>query len=193
MSTRGRWHQEQNKMYLKSKLSWNIVIPAGSMDINGLMLKKAIITRLMADFAAKKASKELGFFLAINTITSIGEGKVRQHSGDVLFPVDFTCITFKMLVGEVLEGKVHKILKHGVFMRCGPAENVFLSHKMMDDYEYVPGEIPYFMNAKSSKIEKGVDVRFLVHGVRFVEADKDFQAVGSLKGDYLGPIVSGPE
>ncbi|GFP95875.1 DNA-directed RNA polymerase v subunit 7 [Phtheirospermum japonicum] len=175
-------------MYLKSKLSWNIVLPAENMDINGLMLQKAIITRLMADFAAKKASKELGFFLAINTVTGIGEGKVRQHSGDVLFPVDFSCITFKMFAGEVLEGTVHKILKVGVFMRCGPAENVFLSLKLMDDYEYVPGEIPYFMNPKSSKIEKGVVVRFLVHGVRYAEAEKDFHAAASLKGDYLGPI-----
>ncbi|KAL6532390.1 hypothetical protein OROGR_014360 [Orobanche gracilis] len=121
-------------MYLKSKLSWNVILPAENLTINGLMLQKAIITRLMADYAAKKVSKELGFFLAVNTVVNIGEGKVRQQSGDVLFPVDFSCITFKMLAEEVLEGTVHKILKHGVFLRCGPAENVFLSHKMMEDY-----------------------------------------------------------
>ncbi|KAL6522716.1 hypothetical protein OROHE_016563 [Orobanche hederae] len=176
-------------MYLKSKLSWNVILPAENLTINGLMLQKAIITRLMADFAAKKASKELGFFLAVNTVVNIGEGKVRQQSGDVLFPVDFSCITFKMLSEEVLEGTVHKILKHGVFLRCGPAENVFLSHKMMEDYEYMPGENPYFMNVKSSKIEKGMVVRFLVIGVKFMEAEKDFHAVGSLQGDYLGPVL----
>ncbi|KAK6161396.1 hypothetical protein DH2020_004777 [Rehmannia glutinosa] len=175
-------------MYLKSKLSWNVVLAAENLDIKGLMLQKAIITRLMADFAAKKASKDLGYFLAVSTVLSIGEGKVRQQSGDVLFPVDFSCITFKMLTGEVLEGVVHKILKHGVFLKCGPAENVFLSQKKMDDYQYVPGENPYFMNGKSSKIEKGVVVRFLVIGERFKEAEKVFEAVGSLEGDYLGPI-----
>ncbi|KAI3469692.1 hypothetical protein Pfo_026355 [Paulownia fortunei] len=175
-------------MYLKSKLSWNVVLPAENLDTKGLTLQKAIITRLMADFAAKKASKDLGYFLALTTVGSIGEGKVRQQSGDVLFPVDFSCITFKMLPGEVLEGIVHKILKHGIFLRCGPAENVYLSHQKMDDYQYVPGENPYFMNGKSSKIEKGVVVRFLVIGEKFIEAEKDFRAVVSLEGDYLGPI-----
>lgn len=175
-------------MYIKSKLSWNVVLPAENLDAKGLMLQKAIITRLMADFAAKRASKDLGYFLAVTTVASIGEGKVRQQSGDVLFPVDFSCITFKMLTGEVLEGIVHKILKHGIFLRCGPAESVYLSHQKMDDYQYVPGENPYFMNSKSSKIEKGVVVRFLVIGEKFIEAEKDFRAVVTLEGDYLGPI-----
>lgn len=177
------------KMYLKSKLSWNVIIPAERMDIKGLMLQKAIITRLMADFAAKKASKDLGYFIAVTTVDKIGEGKVRQQSGDVLFPVDFSCITFKILNGEVLEGVVHKILKHGIFLRCGPAEKIYLSHQKMDDYQYVPGENPYFMNGKSSKIEKGMVVRFLVIGKKFMETENDFQVVVTLEGDYLGSIA----
>ncbi|XP_041992397.1 DNA-directed RNA polymerase V subunit 7-like isoform X1 [Salvia splendens] len=180
------WHQR--KMYLKSNLSWNVLIPAESLDAGGLMLQKAIITRLMADFAAKKATKDLGYFLALSTVGKIGEGKVRKQSGDVIFPVDFSCITFKVLPGEILEGVVHKILKPGVFLRCGPVETIFLSHQKMDDYQFVPGENPYFMNGKSSKIEKGVVLRFLVIGEKFIEIEKDFRVVGSLEGDYLGPV-----
>ncbi|XP_057805724.1 DNA-directed RNA polymerase V subunit 7-like [Salvia miltiorrhiza] len=176
-------------MYLKSKLSWNVVIPAERLDAGGLMLQKAIITRLMADFAAKKASKDLGYFLALSTVGSIGEGKVRKQSGDVIFLVDFSCITFKALPGEILEGVVHKLLKQGVFLRCGPVQTIFLAHQKMDDYQYMPGENPYFMNAKSSKIDKGVVVRFLVIGSKFIEVEKDFQLIGSLEGDYLGPVA----
>lgn len=179
-------------MYLKSKLSWNVVIPAENLEAGGLMLQKAIITRLMADFAAKKASKDLGYFLALTTVGRIGEGKVRKQSGDVVFPVSFSCITFKIMPGEVLEGVVDKILKPGVFLKCGPADTIFLSHQKMDDYQFMPGENPYFMNGKSSKIEKGVVVRFLVIGEKFVEVEKDFRVVGSLEGDYLGPISSSP-
>lgn len=182
------WQVVSRKMYLKSKLSWNVVIPAESLDGGSLMLQKAIITRLMTDYAAKKASKDLGYFLALTTVENIGEGKVRKQSGDVIFPVNFSCITFKILPGEILEGVVHRILKPGVFLRCGPVETVFLSYQKMDDYQYVPGENPYFMNGKSSKIEKGVVVRFLVIGEKFVEVEKDFRVVGSLEGDYLGPV-----
>ena len=44
--------------------------------------------------------------------------------------------------GEILEGVVHKVLKHAVFMRCRPIENVFLSNFKMPDYVNVPGENP---------------------------------------------------
>lgn len=175
-------------MYLKSRLSWNVIIPAENLDIEGLMLQKAIVVRLLEDFASKKATKNLGYFIAVSTMEKIGEGKVRQHTGDVLFPVDFSCITFNIFRGEILEGVVHKILKHGVFLRCGPTDKIYLSHQKMSDYKYVPGENPIFMNEKMSRIERDTVVRFIVVGARYVEAEKEFQAVVSLDGDYLGPI-----
>ncbi|KAL0348945.1 UNVERIFIED_CONTAM: DNA-directed RNA polymerase V subunit [Sesamum radiatum] len=175
-------------MFLRSQLSWNVVIPAQNLDAEGLILQKAILIGLLDEFAAKKASKDIGYFLAVTTLDHIGKGIIRQHSGDLLFPVDFSCITFKMFPGEILEGVVHKILKHGVFVKCGPAEKVYISHLKMADYQYVPGENPCFRNEKSSKIEKGTVVRFLVLAEKYDEAEKDFRAVVSLEGDFLGPI-----
>ncbi|CAK9136682.1 unnamed protein product [Ilex paraguariensis] len=175
-------------MFLKVQLPWNIIIPAENLDAKGLMLQRAIIIRLMDEFSIKKATKDLGYFLAVTTLESIGEGKVRQNSGDVLFPVVFSCITFRIYRGEILEGVVHKILKHGVFLRCGPIENIYLSNKKMPGYEYVPGENPIFMNEKMPKIEKDVVVRFIVIGEKYIEAQREFQAVVSLEGDFLGPV-----
>ncbi|KAK4710843.1 hypothetical protein R3W88_005356 [Solanum pinnatisectum] len=175
-------------MYLKSQLSWNVIIPAENLDVEGLMLQKAIVIRLMDDFAAKKASKNLGYFMALTTLERIGKGKVREHTGDVLFLVEFSCVTFKIFHGEILEGVVDKILKHGVFLRCGPTDKVYLSYQKMVDYKYVPGENPIFMIEKMSRIEKDTVVRFIVVGARYVEVEKEFQAVVNLEGDYLGPI-----
>ncbi|XP_052206907.1 uncharacterized protein LOC127811239 [Diospyros lotus] len=175
-------------MFLKVQLPWNVIIPAENLDRKGLMLQRSIITRLLDEFSAKKATKDLGYFLAVTTLDNIGEGKVRQQTGDVLFPVLFSCITFKIYRGEILEGVVHKILKHGVFLRCGPVENLYLSNQKMSDYRYVPGENPVFMNDKLSKIAKDVVVRFLVIGTKYIESEKEFQAVVSLEGDYLGPV-----
>ncbi|KAL0457086.1 UNVERIFIED_CONTAM: DNA-directed RNA polymerase V subunit [Sesamum latifolium] len=149
-------------MFLRSQLSWNVVIPAQNLDAEGLILQKAILIGLLEEFAAKKASKDIGYFLALH------------HLQDV--------------PGEILEGVVHKILKHGVFVKCGPAEKVYISHLKMADYQYMPGENPCFRNDKSSKIEKGTVVRFLVLAEKYDEAEKDFRAVVSLEGDYLGPI-----
>ncbi|XP_024961312.1 DNA-directed RNA polymerase V subunit 7-like [Cynara cardunculus var. scolymus] len=176
-------------MYLKVKLNWNVVIPARNLDLNGLMLQKAILVRLLDTFAAKKATKDLGYLVAITTLDKIGEGKVREHSGDVLFPVEFTCLSFKVFRGEVIEGVVHKILKHGIFMRCGPIEYLYLSNKKMSDYQYHSLENPCFLNEQTgSRIVKDASVRCIVIGVKYMEAQKEFQAVVGLEGDYLGPI-----
>ncbi|KAK0607457.1 hypothetical protein LWI29_015389 [Acer saccharum] len=176
------------KMFLKVQLPWNIIIPAESLESNGLMLQRSMILRLLDDFASKKASKELGYYLAVTTLDKIGEGKVRQNTGDVLFPVRFSGITFKIFRGEIIEGVVHKVLKHGVFLRCGPIENIYLSNMKMPDYRYVPGEDPEFMNDKLSKIKKDVVVRVIVLGTKWLEAEREFQALVSLEGDYLGPV-----
>ncbi|KAF7837529.1 DNA-directed RNA polymerase V subunit 7-like [Senna tora] len=179
-------------MFLKVQLPWNVILAPESLEAEGLMLQRSIIIRLLDDFAVKKATKDLGYYLAVTTLERIGEGKVRQHTGDVLFPVVFSALTFKIYRGEVLEGVVHKVLKHGVFLRCGPLESLYLSNLKMPDYHYVPGENPYFMNDKNSKIGKDVVVRFVVIGTKWLEADREFQALVSLEGDYLGP-VSSPE
>ncbi|XP_038903799.1 DNA-directed RNA polymerase V subunit 7-like [Benincasa hispida] len=169
-------------MFLKVQLPWNVIIPAENLDAKGLMLQRSIIIRLLDEFATKKATKDLGYFLAVTTLENIGEGKVRQ-TGDVLFPVIFSGITFKLYRGEILEGVVHKVLKHGAFLRCGPVESIYLSYLKMPDYRYVPGENPVL-----SKIGKDVVVCFIVIGTKWLEAEREFQALVSLEGDYLGPV-----
>ncbi|KAL3506041.1 hypothetical protein ACH5RR_031423 [Cinchona calisaya] len=173
-------------MFLKSQLSWNISIPPEELHLDALKLRKSIYVRLLAEFAEKKATEELGYFIAVTTVDKVGEGIVR-HSGEVVFPVDFSCITFKVFTGEVLRGVVHKIYKHGIFLRCGPLENVFISNETMPGYCYVPGENPIFMR-DTSKIEKDAEVRFVVIEQTFQEDTKEFRAVGGLEGDFLGPM-----
>ncbi|CAH8320314.1 unnamed protein product [Eruca vesicaria subsp. sativa] len=175
-------------MFLKVELPWNVMIPAENMDAKGLMLKRAILIQLLEAFASKRATKELGYNLTVTSLDKIGEGKIREHTGEVMFPVVFSGMTFKIFKGEILEGVVHKVLKHGVFLRCGPVENVYLSHTKMPDYKYLPGENPIFMNEKMSRIQVESLVRFVVIGTKWMEVEKEFQALASLEGDYLGPI-----
>ncbi|KAK4856860.1 hypothetical protein QYF36_022020 [Acer negundo] len=180
--------ESRYEMFLKVQLPWNVIIPAASLESNGLMLQRCMILRILDDFASKKASKHFGYYMAVTTLDSIGEGKVRNSMGDVLFPVLFSGIAFKIFRGEIIEGVIHKVLKHGVFLRCGPIENIYLSKIKMPDYRYVPGEDPEFMNDKLSKIKKDVIVRAIVLGTKWLEAEREFQALVSLDGDYLGPV-----
>ncbi|XBJ23123.1 hypothetical protein VPH35_001370 [Triticum aestivum] len=134
-----------------------------------------------------KASKEHGYYIAVNGLKEISDGKIRELTGDVLFPVTFTCITQRPMKGDILVGSVEKILKHGVFLKSGPMENIFMPAKSMSDYKYMGGENPMFMK-DYSKLEKHTIVRFKVMGFCWMEADRQFRLLATMAGDFLGPL-----
>ncbi|XWS65444.1 hypothetical protein CRYUN_Cryun05aG0113000 [Craigia yunnanensis] len=68
------------RIFLKVQLPWNVIILADHLDAKGLMLQKAIVARLFDEFACKKATKDLEYFIAVTTLESIGEGRVRQNT-----------------------------------------------------------------------------------------------------------------
>lgn len=172
---------------MKVKLPWNVMIPAEDMDMKGL-LQRSILIRLLDDFASKKATKDLGYLVALKDLEEIGEGRIRENNGEVVFPVVFTGVTFKIFKEEILNGVVHKVFKSGVLLRSGPCETVYLSNLKMPGYEYIPGEDPVFVNQNLSRIQIGSTVRFVVLAVDWREAEKDFIVLASLVGDYLGPV-----
>ncbi|KAK1629207.1 hypothetical protein QYE76_003522 [Lolium multiflorum] len=174
-------------VFLQAEMCWNVLIPADQLSPEGLLLRKSIIVRLLEDITNRKASRDHGYYIAVNELKAISEGKVRELTGDVLFPVTFTCITEKPMKGEILVGSVEKILKHGVFLKSGPMENIFLSEKTMSEYKYLGGESPMFRK-DHSKLEKDTIVRFKVMGFRWMEADRQFQLLATLAGDFLGPL-----
>ena len=155
-------------VFLQTEMSWNVVISRFSPDqlsTKGLLVRKSIIVRLLKDVTNRKASKEHGSYVAVSELKAISEGKVCQLTGDVLFPVMFTCTTPKPMKGEILVATVEKVLKPGgVFLKSGPIETIFLSCKTMSNYKYIGGDNPMFMN-EHSKLSKGIVVRCKVMGV----------------------------
>ncbi|XP_020165549.1 DNA-directed RNA polymerase V subunit 7-like [Aegilops tauschii subsp. strangulata] len=174
-------------VFLQAEMCWNVLISAGQLSPKGLLLRKSIIVRLLEDVTNRKASKEHGYYIAVNGLKEISDGKIRELTGGVLFPVTFTCITQRPMKGEIMVGSVEKILKHGVFLKSGPMENIFMSAKSMSDYKYMAGENPMFMK-DYSKLEKYTIVRFKVMGFCWMEADRQFRLLATMAGDFLGPL-----
>ncbi|CAF2153429.1 hypothetical protein BRARA_A02694 [Brassica rapa] len=175
-------------MFIKVKLPSNVMIPAEAMDPNGLMIQRAVLIRLLDAFASKKATKDLGYFIALKNLEEIGEGRIRETTGEIIFPVVFSGITFKMFKGEIVHGVVRQVHKSGVFLRCGPCENVYLSQYKMPGYDYIVEGNPLFMNQNMSRIQIGSTVRFIVLDIQWKEAEKEFIALASLEGNNLGPF-----
>ncbi|KAI5347918.1 hypothetical protein L3X38_000805 [Prunus dulcis] len=108
------------------------------------MLQRSIVHHLLDDFAQRKAAKDVGYYVAVTSVDSIGDGRVKQGTGE-------------------------DVLRYGVFLQCGPAETVFLSNKNMPDYRYVRGDNPMFLNDKLSSV-----VRFVVIGTQWLPEKREF-------------------
>ncbi|PKU72528.1 DNA-directed RNA polymerase V subunit 7 [Dendrobium catenatum] len=176
-------------VFLEIEMKGNVVVPPDQLDSKGLLLRKGIILRLLDDIACKKASKEHGYYVAVTTLNYVAEGQVHELTGEVIFPVSFSCTTVKPCKGEILAGTIDKVLKHGIFLKSGPIQNIFLSEKMMKDFKFSMAEEPMFVNEdQHSTMEKGTKVRFKVLGIKWIEWDRGFQMLATLAGDFLGPI-----
>ncbi|KAF3789010.1 DNA-directed RNA polymerase V subunit 7 [Nymphaea thermarum] len=67
-------------------------------------------------------------------------------------------------------------------------EDIADMHASGEHGYFLAGENPIFRNNDNLKLEKDGTIRFKVIGVRWMEIEKEFRMLGSLDGDYLGPI-----
>ncbi|KAI0493496.1 hypothetical protein KFK09_023614 [Dendrobium nobile] len=176
-------------VFLDFELNETVIIPPDQLNPSSLLLRKAIILRLLNYISCKKASEEHGYYVAVRTLNTIGDGEVNQLTGEVHFPVSFNCATTKPYKGEILIGTIDRVRRQGIFLISGPIQNIFLSEKTMKDYQFNNIEEPVFVNANGqSKLEKGGNVRFRILGVKWIESDREFQVLGTIAGDFLGPV-----
>ena len=134
----------------------------------------------------RKATKELGYFLVVNALKSIGEG--RDSTLEMYcFLLFFSCITFKLFQGDILEGFVHKVMKHGVFLSCGPVKNISLIWKCQITGMWLGSTLSSWMTS-CQRLKKMLWSVSLWLERSSSEVEREFQALVSLEGDYLGPI-----
>lgn len=173
-------------MFFEVELIRNVKVHARNLNKNGLVSRRSILACLLKDLLMEKASEDHGYFLAVTSLKRIVKGAIMDENR--VFVVVFTCRTFKPFEGEVLQGVVRWISRHGVFLRCGPVRNAYLSAWKMSNYHYVPGEEPAFLSNELSKIQMDVVVCFLVLAVRWKNASRDFEMLASVDADSLGPV-----
>lgn len=132
-----------NPTFVKVKLPWNVVELAENLV--------TIVICLLDDFAGRKSTKDLRCYLAVTTLESIGEGKVRENAGEMLFPVVFIG---KIFQGIDLEGdRTQDAEAWGSFQLC---QSICFTCTKMPNYRYVQAENPVLLGDKNLKIEKDV-------------------------------------
>jgi len=80
----------------------DILISPDQLDTKGLPLHEVVILHLIDDFSIRKASNEHGFFVVVTFLNKIGEGGIRDLTGDIPFHVTFKCHVQRPNKGEIL-------------------------------------------------------------------------------------------
>nr|XP_004247645.1 DNA-directed RNA polymerase V subunit 7-like [Solanum lycopersicum] len=166
-----------------------VVVPMEDIKKSGELPGNIIIRRLFSQLTFLRATEDCGYFLKVTKVKSVGNGKLLDSSKYIMFPVTFHSLTFLPKIGEVLVGIVVEVCRHGVFLKCGPMNSIYLSVRKMPNYNYVPGENPFFICNDQSRIENEVAVRFVVYAMRWSRTlVRKFDVLASIEGDCLGPV-----
>ena len=79
-------------------------------------------------------TREFGFIISIVDVLSVGPGIVIPGDANTHHLVEFTILSFKPSISEVIEGDVVEIVDFGSFIRMGPLDGLVHVSQICDDY-----------------------------------------------------------
>jgi len=117
-------------MYYKMKLSDKVRVPPHRL---GEALDKVILDVLQEQLEGS-IDKEIGIFIAVTKVLSIGEGELIPGDGAVYYDVDFEALVLRLLLQEVTEGLVVETTSFGAFVSLGPIDAMLHVSQISDEY-----------------------------------------------------------
>ena len=79
-------------------------------------------------------TRDFGFIIAVVDILSVSQGLIIPGNANTFHEVEFTILTFKPSVGEVVEGTIVEVVDFGSFCRLGPLDGLVHVSQICDDY-----------------------------------------------------------
>ena len=79
-------------------------------------------------------TRDYGFIIAVVDVLNVGKGIIIPGNANTFHEVEFTILTFKPTVSEVVEGTVVEIVDFGSFIRLGPLDGLVHVSQICDDY-----------------------------------------------------------
>lgn len=113
-----------------------------------------------------KLNPDIGVFLAVTEVVSVGEGKIIPEDGAIYYPAEFKLLTYQPELNEVVLGEVVDITEFGVFTRTGPIDALIHVSQITDDKLSYDAKNATFTGKKTGcKLREGDIVRARVVGV----------------------------
>lgn len=79
-------------------------------------------------------TRDYGFIITVVDILNVGPGIIIAGNANTFHEVEFTILTFKPTISEVVEGDVVEIVDFGAFIRLGPLDGLVHVSQICDDY-----------------------------------------------------------
>ncbi|MFX1443939.1 MAG: DNA-directed RNA polymerase [Promethearchaeota archaeon] len=79
-------------------------------------------------------TKDYGFIIAIVDVLNVGPGMIIPGDSNTFHECEFTILTFKPSISEVIEGDIVEIVDFGAFIRLGPLDGLVHVSQICDDY-----------------------------------------------------------
>jgi DNA-directed RNA polymerase subunit E' len=113
-----------------------------------------------------KLNPDIGVFLAVTEVLSVGEGKIIPEDGAIYYPVEFKALVYRPEINEIVIGEVVDITEFGAFTRVGPLDALVHVSQIMDDKIAYDSKNSIFTGKKTGyKLKEGDLVRARVVGV----------------------------
>lgn len=130
-----------------------------------LPLEEAIKQSLQ-DQIEGNMNPEIGVFLAVTEVMSIGEGKIVPEDGAIHYPAEYKVLIYKPEVNEIVYGEVVDITEFGAFTRIGPIDALVHVSQIMDDKISYDQKNAIITGKKTGyKLKEGDIVRARIVGV----------------------------
>ncbi|MGV8151109.1 MAG: DNA-directed RNA polymerase [Candidatus Woesearchaeota archaeon] len=117
-------------MYYKTRVKDFIRVPPSSFADD---TKQAVVGEIKKKFNGY-ISPELGFVVDVSEINEVGQGIILPGDGSAHYTVDFTLLTFKPEMQEIIIGKVTNVADFGAFINIGPVEGMIHISQTMNDF-----------------------------------------------------------
>lgn len=105
-------------------------------DLFGSDLKESIEEQILRDYS-DKTTEDLGLVISVLDVLSVGEGFKLPEDSSRHYVVEFTLLTYKPDMHEVIEGEVSSVTNFGVFINMGVIDGlIHLSQTMADQVSF---------------------------------------------------------
>ncbi len=95
---------------------------------------RSVILDVLQEQLEGSIDKEIGIFIAITRVMTIGEGEIIPGDGAVYYDVSFEGVVLRLGLQEVVEGIVVETTSFGAFISLGPIDAMLHVSQISDEY-----------------------------------------------------------